>query len=162
MRWAKREADDPDVEAFTNENAKGGGELLFGRVTYEMMAAFWTTEMAKRSMPVVAEQMNALPKVVFSRTLKTPAWQNTRVVDELVESVRAMKAKAGPDMAVLGSGDVVRQLAAARLIDEYQVVVNPIVLGAGRTLFEGVSQDLRLVRSRVFASGKVFLAYAPR
>src|SRR4051812_23118048 len=107
MDWAHVGADDAEFQAFTNGNAQGGGRLLFGRVTYQMMASFWPTA-AAQAMPVVAERMNAGPKVVFSRTLKSADWQNTTLVaDDMVGAVRAMKADGGPDMAVMGSGIVV-------------------------------------------------------
>jgi dihydrofolate reductase len=164
MSWAHRDSDDPEWRAFVDGNARGGGRLLFGRVTYEMMAGYWPTPMAAQNDPVVAERMNSLPKVVFSRTLKKTAWNNTRIVSgDLVAEVRRMKREPG-DMAIMGSGSIIAQLTAARLIDEYQVVINPIVLGKGRTMFDGIGEPLalRLVSSRVFRNGKVVLNYAPR
>jgi len=162
MQWAK-EGDDEEFDAFTAENAKGGGVLLFGRATYDLMAGFWPTPLARRLMPVVAERMNALPKVVFSRTLEKAAWSNTTVArGDLLAEVRALKA-SGADLALMGSGRIVAQLVPARVVDEYQFVVNPVVLGKGRTVFEGVAgrPRLTLARSRVFRNGKVFLSYAP-
>ncbi len=88
--------------------------------------------------PVVAERMNALPKVVFSRTLGEAGWSNTRLVKgDLVGEVRRMKSQDGPHIAILGSGSLVAQLASAGLVDEFQVVVNPVAIGRGRTMFEG-------------------------
>ena len=116
-------------------------------------------------MPEVTAGMNALPKVVFSRTLRSVDWSNTTLVkDDLVGTVRRMKAEEGPDMAILGSGDIVRQLADAGLIDVFQVVVNPVALGAGKSLFYGLSRqlDLVLTNTRVFMNGSVVLWYAPR
>jgi dihydrofolate reductase len=116
-------------------------------------------------MPAVAAGMNRMPKVVFSRTLTSAAWSNTTLVNgDLLPATRRMKEESGPDMAILGSGRIVAQLAQAGLIDEYQVVVNPLVLGAGRTMFEGCDRtlDLMLTKSRAFANGKVLLCYAPR
>ena len=78
MSWAHKS--DPEFNAWTQENAKGGGILLFGRITYEMMASFWPTPAAMETMPVVAKQMNELPKVVFSRTMDKASWQNTKLV----------------------------------------------------------------------------------
>lgn len=144
-------------------NASGGGSLLFGRVTYELMASFWPTPAATERAPVVAEGMNNMPKVVFSRTLATAAWKNTKLVKgDLAAEVRKMKNETGPDLAILGSG-IVSQLAQARLIDELQIVVNPIVLGKGRTLFEGVKEKiaLKLIKTRAFGNGNVVLYYEP-
>jgi dihydrofolate reductase len=165
MSWAKANQGDAEWDAFVAENASGSGVLLFGRVTYEMMAGFWPTPAAIASMPAVAAGMNRMPKVVFSRTLTSAAWSNTTLVNgDLLPATRRMKEESGPDMAILGSGRIVAQLAQAGLIDEYQVVVNPLVLGAGRTMFEGCDRtlDLMLTKSRAFANGKVLLCYAPR
>jgi dihydrofolate reductase len=163
MSWAHRAADD-EWDAFTTENASGGGEMVFGRVTYEMMSGFWTTQQAFDTLPMVAQQMNALPKVVFSRTLAEVSWANTELIgDDPTASIRARKAGTGPDMVVMGSGTIVAQLTDARLVDEYQVVVVPIVLGAGRTMFEGVTGpvDLALTRTRAFGNGNVVVWYRP-
>ncbi len=126
------------------------------------MAAYWPTPAAARDNPVVAEGMNAAAKVVFSRTMRRAEWRNTTLVqDDLVESVRRMKGEPGPGMVILGSGSVVAQLASARVIDSYQVVVIPVVLGAGLTMFEGLKRplDLRLLSTRSFANGNVVLTY---
>jgi dihydrofolate reductase len=164
MSWAHAGSDEPEFSAFVADNAKGGGMLLLGRITYDMMAGFWPTPMAAERNPVVAERMNNLPKIVFSRTLERGSWSNTSVVKgDLAAAIRKLKNEPGPNMAILGSGSIVAQLAQERLIDEYQVVVNPIVLGRGRTLFEGAKDmpRLKLKRSRVFNNGKIFLAYEP-
>src|SRR5690606_27185626 len=141
----------------------GGGMLLFGRVTYDMMAAWWPTPMAAAAMPDVAAAMNARPKIVFSRTMRAAGWQNTTVIgDDIVAAVRHLKAEPGPDMAILGSASIVMQLAAAGLIDTVQVVICPVALGAGRALFAGLPAHLplTLTQTRVFANGSVVLWYA--
>lgn len=164
MSFAHHEEGDAEWDAFVNGNASGGGVLLFGRKTYELMASFWPTQAAAQAMPVVAERMNNLPKVVFSRTLDKAAWTNTKLVKEdLVGAVRKMKAEPGEDLAILGSGSIVSQLAPHRLIDEYQIVVIPVVLGKGRTLFEGVKErvPLKLTKTRAFRNGNVLLCYEP-
>ncbi len=164
MSWAKGEPDE-EFDAFTSENAKHGGMLLFGRVTYELMAGFWPTTQARRAMPTVAERMNSLPKVVFSRTLKEASWNNTALIrGDLVTEARRLKQQPGPDMVILGSGSIVAQLARVPgLIDEYQLVVVPIVLGSGRTIFQGVESNvmLDLKASRTFDNGKIYLSYQP-
>lgn len=163
ISWAHR-GDDAEFRAFTNENASGGGMLLFGRVTYEMMASFWPTPAAAEQMPVVAKQMNEMPKLVASRTLGKPTWANSTVMKgDLVAAIRKLKAEPGPDITIMGSGTVVAQLAAAGLIDEYAFVFQPVVLGNGRTLFEGVDNRpaLKRTRHRAFGNGAVFMAYEP-
>jgi dihydrofolate reductase len=162
MSWAHRE--DPEWNAFVADNASGEAVLVFGRVTYEMMASWWPTPQALQSMPVVAERMNRLQKVVFSRTLDRASWSNTRLVkSDLASSIRAMKREPGDDLVILGSGSIVAQLAQEGLIDEYQIALNPIALGAGRTMFDGIRERLRLklTQTRSFANGNVFLRYEP-
>lgn len=164
MTFAHGNRDDAEWNAFVAENAAGGGVLLFGRVTYDLMRSYWPTPPAFANDPGVAERMNGLPKVVFSRTLDVATWANTRLVKgDPAAEVRRMKREPGSGMAILGSGSIVSQLAAEGLVDEFQLVVNPVVLGGGRPLFEGVPRrlPLRLTRSRAFANGKVLLCYQP-
>ena len=163
MSWAHKNADE-EWNKFTSENASGGGVLLFGRKTYDLMVSFWPTKQAYDMMPTVAEGMNNLPKVVFSRTMDKAEWNNTRLVKgNIVEEVSRMKSEPGDDMVIMGSGTIVSQLTQERLIDEYQIIVHPLVLGGGRTLFEGVKQPLPLkrVNSRSFGNGNVLLTYVP-
>jgi len=160
MSWAHKE--DAEWNAFVADNAKGGGVLVFGRITYELMASFWPTPQAMKSFPVVAERMNSLPKVVFSRTLDKATWINTTVVKgDMAAAMRNMKNEPGEDMAIMGSGSIVSQLAQEGLIDEFQIVVNPLVLGQGRTMFQGVTKklSLRQTRTRTFRNGNVLLCY---
>lgn len=162
MSWAHKQ--DPEWNAFVGSNASGQGVLLFGRVTYELMASFWPTPAAMERAPAVAEGMNRMPKVVFSRTLDKASWKNTTLVKgDIAAAVRKMKSEPGPDMAILGSGSIVSQLTQAGLIDEFQIVVNAIVLGKGRTLFEGVKEKraLKLIKTRAFGNGNVVLYHEP-
>jgi len=160
--WAHAGNDDAEFNAFVAGNASGGGQLLFGRITYEIMAGFWPTPQAKQTMPKVAEGMNSMQKVVFSRTLNGVSWNNTRLVKgNLVSEVTRMKNEPGNGMAILGSGTIVAQLAPEGLIDEYQFLVNPVVLGSGRTMFDGMKEklNLKLSKTRTFNNGKVYLSY---
>ena len=164
LGWAKRDNPDPEFNAYVAENAKGGGLLVLGRLTYELMASYWPTPFAMQNDPIVAEGMNRLPKLVFSRTLDKAAWSNTTLVkQDLLGAVRRLKSEPGPAMSILGSGSLVSQLAPHGLIDEYQLVVNPVVLGDGRTMFDGLKQtlSLHLTRTRAFANGNVLLCYEP-
>src|SRR5436189_2587892 len=130
LDWAHKNADDAEWNSFVAENAKGGGALVFGRKTYEMMASYWPTPTAAQNMPAVAERMNAMPKFVFSRTMDKAAWSNTTLINtDVAAEMPKLKKAAGPDMAILGSGSIVARLAEHKLIDEFQIVVNPIVLG---------------------------------
>ena len=162
MRWAHATHQDAEWDAFVSGNAGGGGTLVFGRITYELMAGFWPTPFAMESMPVVAEGMNSLPKIVFSKTMAQASWNNTTLVKgDPAAEMRNMKQAPGEDMVILGSGSIVAQLAREGLIDEYQIVVNPIVLGKGRTMFDGVRENLRLklTKTRAFGNGNVLLCY---
>ena len=164
MSWAHAGSDDAEWNAFAAENAGGSGVLVFGRITYELMAGYWPTPLASKNNPAVAEGMNRMPKVVFSRTLDKASWSNTKLVKgDIVSEIQKMKNEPGPGMAILGSGSIVSQLAPEGVIDEYQVVVNPVVLGKGRTMFDGVNEklNLKLTRTRTFGNGKVFLCYEP-
>ena len=162
MSWAHKH--DDEWSRFTSGNASGDGELLFGRVTYEMMAAFWPTTQAAQMWPQVAEGMNRMRKIVISRSLTSVTWRNTTLLQgDLVTEAARLKQQPGPDIAILGSGSIVSQLTEARLIDEYQIVVNPIVLGRGRTLFETMrhKKPLALTQTRKFTNGNVVLWYEP-
>jgi dihydrofolate reductase len=145
-------------------NASGGGQLLFGRITYDLMAGYWPTPMADQHDPVVAKAMNNLQKVVFSRTMEKASWNNTKLVKtDIVSEIRKMKREPGPGMAIMGSGSIISQLAQEKVIDEYQIIVNPVALGKGRTMFDGMDKmlSLKLISTRTFKNGKVFLCFEP-
>jgi dihydrofolate reductase len=164
MSFAHNTNPDEEWDSFVSGNARGGGTLVFGRLTYELMASFWPTPAAAKAMPVVAEQMNNLPKVVFSKTMDKPAWKNTILIkDDLIGAIQKMKKESGKGMAIMGSGSLVSQLAPHGLIDEYQIVMIPIALGKGRTMFQGIDAQvsLKLTTSRTFKNGNVFLCYEP-
>jgi len=162
MSWAHKQ--DEEWNAFVQGNASGGGELLFGRITYELMASFWPTPVAMQNFPVVAEEMNKLPKVVFSRTMDKASWNNTKLVKkDIAVEVRKMKKEPGLGMVIMGSGSIVSQLAQEGLIDEYQIVINPLVLGKGKTMFDTIKEKLTLkqTKTRTFGNGNVLLCYEP-
>jgi dihydrofolate reductase len=155
---------DAEFQELANAASNSGNTLLFGRVTYELMAGFWPTSEAIRTDPIVAAGMNKAEKIVFSRTLQKADWNNTRLVkDDMLTEVRRLKQGSGKNLTVLGSGSIVAQLAKEGLIDEYQVLPNPVVLGKGKTMFEGMKSRLalKLVRTRTFGNGNVFLTYVP-
>jgi dihydrofolate reductase len=155
---------DEEFQELANAASNSGNTLLFGRVTYELMAGFWPTPEAIRTDPVVAAGMNKSEKIVFSRTLQKADWNNTRLVkDDMLAEVRKLKQGTGKDLTVLGSGSIVAQLAEEGLIDEYQVLLNPVVIGKGKTMFEGLKRRLalKLVRTRTFGNGNVLLTYVP-
>ena len=158
-------AGDPEFNDFALAQLDAADLMVFGRRTYEGMAAYWPTEDAITSDPDVARRMNTMAKVVFSRSLGDATWQNTRLVrGDAAEEVARLKAASGRDIIVMGSGDLATSLAERRVIDELRILVNPIALPEGKPVFAGLKADLplRLLSARTFASGNVLLTYAPR
>jgi dihydrofolate reductase len=140
----------------------GAAALLFGRATYEGMAAYWPTDTTE---PAIAERMNRLPKVVCSRTLREAGWRNARVAGgSAEEAVAALKREGDGEVLVFGSATLCEALARADLMDEYRLVVVPVVLGSGRPLFApgAASRRLRLLEATPLRSGAVVLRYAPQ
>lgn len=154
---------DDEFNEFAIAQLDAMGGLIFGRVTYELMASYWPTDAAKADDPQVASRMNAMPKFVFSRTLEGIDWANTTLLGHAEEGVARLKQEPGKDLIVMGSGTLAASLAKRGLIDEYRIMVNPVVLGNGTTLFGGIAQPphLMLRETRTFASGNVLLTYAP-
>jgi dihydrofolate reductase len=164
MSWAHNTTPDAEWQAFMVANSTARAVLVFGRVTYDLMASFWPTPMAAQQMPAAAEGMNSSEKIVFSRTMDKASWNNTRVVKtDPVAEMRKLKSEPGNDLCILGSGNIVAQLAPEDLIDEYLIAVAPVVLGKGRTMFEGVTKRLSFTRTKThaFANGNVLLCYEP-
>ncbi|HEY4198859.1 MAG TPA: dihydrofolate reductase family protein [Mucilaginibacter sp.] len=146
------------------EGLKSGSTLLFGRVTYQHMASFWPTPEALKNAPAMAAGMNKADKIVFSRTLKKADWNNTRLVkDNMLEEIRKLKQTPGKGLTVLGSGSIITQLADAGLIDEYQLMVDPVMLGEGTPILKGLHHqlDLKLIMTKTFKSGVILLCYQP-
>jgi len=160
--WAHANNDDPEFTEWQKENAGNDAQFIFGRITYELMACYWPTLQAKQQNPVIADAMNKMPKVVFSKTLDKASWNNTKLFKgALGTEITKLKKESGPDMLIFGSGNMISQLAQERLIDLYMMVMNPVVLGKGRNMFEGIKemQSLKLTSSRAFKNGKVSLNF---
>jgi len=159
ISWHKH---DEEGRAFSAEKLGQGNMLLFGRVTYDIMSSYWPSEAALRSDSIEAERMNRAEKIVFSRTLDRASWNNTTVIkDDIVGRVREIKRSEGKNMTILGSGSIVTLFAAHGLIDEYQFMVDPVVLGNGTRIFDGIEKqlELTLTGTRVFRNGCVLLSY---
>ncbi len=139
------------------------GTLLFGRVTYEGMAGYWSSPDALKDDPVVAGLMNQIPKIVFSKTLNKAEWNNTRLVkDHVADEISSLKQQSGKDLAVFGSANLLSELMRMSLIDEHRVMVNPVVLGSGTPLFQTKDKfNLKLLRTRMFGNGNILLYYEP-
>lgn len=153
---------DEEFNEFAIEQTSAIGTLLFGRVTYQLMASYWPTSAAITDDPEIAGLMNRLPKIVFSRTLESADWENTRLVKENAEGeILELKSQPGKDLAIFGSANLISTLMD--VIDEHRVLVNPILLRAGTPLFkpEGSLLNLKLVNTRIFNSGNILLTYQP-
>jgi len=132
--------------------------LLFGAATYELMAGYWPSAPADE----IAEKMNNLPKIVFSKTLKEVDWNNSRLVrDNIQKEVSNLKQQPGKDMVVFGSAKLASYLLQLGLVDEYRIILNPVLIGAGKPLFTGITERIRmkLLATKVFGSGVVLLNY---
>jgi dihydrofolate reductase len=155
---------DDEFNEFAMAQLNAADGLLFGRVTYQGMASYWPTDMARTNDPMVADKMNTLPKIVFSRTLASAEWNNTRLVTgNVAEEISKLKRQPGQDWLLLGSADLASSLTNLGLIDEYRVMVNPVVLGGGKPLFKGMKEklNLKLTNAKTFRNGNVLLCYQP-
>ncbi len=148
-----------ELEQLSLEQAKTADALLFGRVTYEGMAAYWST-----ATGAVAEFMNRVPKVVFSRTLTKADWNNTRIVSENAEGeVARLKETSGQNLFVFGSADLSATFMQHDLFDKYRLCIVPVVLGAGTPLFKPLPErkKMKLRETRTLKSGGVILYCEP-
>ena len=128
------------------------------------MANYWPSPAAAKDDPIIADRMNNLPKIVFSKTLEKVEWKNSRLVKEnIAKEISKLKRQPGKDMVIYGSGSIVSALAQAGLIDEYRIFVNPIVLGSGKPLFKDIKNrlNLKLLNTKTFGNGLVLLCYRP-
>jgi dihydrofolate reductase len=158
--WQRPYFDDV-LGAAAAEGMAGTDAYLFGRKTYQIMAAFWPT--APDDDPY-AGHLNSTPKYVASRTLQNVEWQNSTLIKgDVAEEVAKLKEQPGRDIAVLGSGNLVQALVDNDLVDEYSLTVSPIVLGSGKRLFREADdiRRLRLVDSKPTSTGSLMLTYQP-
>ena len=149
---------DEEFFAYARDMLRGVDTIVFGRKTYQHMADYWPSAPADE----IADQMNNLPKIVFSRTLESAEWQNSTLVkNDAVAEISKLKQLPGKDMVILGSASLASFLLQQGLIDEYRVILNPVLLGSGSPLFQDVKQRLRLKlsRTKLFGSGVVVLYY---
>jgi dihydrofolate reductase len=153
---------DDEFNEFSVQQLDEADALAFGRVTYEGMAAYWPTSAAEADDSRVATRMNTMPKIVVSRTLDRAEWTNTQVISA-AEDLATLKQEPGKHIAVLGSPNLTASLMQLGLIDELRIMVNPVVLGTGKSVFNGANGriGLNLVRTRPFDSGNVLLYYEP-
>ncbi len=162
ISWAHSDA--YPFEAFSSENSAEVDALLFGRKTYDLMKRYWPTPQAAENAPEIARFMNEKLKVVASHEPFAPGWNNVTVIsDNVVGAVKKLKEQPGKTIAMFGSNNLCVSLVPEGLIDEFQLVVNPVVLGEGTSLFTGLPQkaQLTLTDTHKFKSGAIMLTYVP-
>jgi dihydrofolate reductase len=155
---------DGEFNEFAIEQLNSADLLIFGRVTYEMMASYWPTPEGVKDDPVIAQKMNSIPKIVFSRTLDVAAWQNTIIVREKFDQkIKELKHEKSKDLFIFGSADLASSFRRLNLIDEYRVMLSPVLLGKGNPLFKewNTKLHLKLLKIKEFKSGNVLLIYKP-
>jgi len=155
---------DAEFNKFAAEQLDAADVLLFGRKTYELMAGYWPSDQAVTDDPIIAGKMNSMPKIVFSTTLEKVKWNNTRLLKyNIAAELLKLKQQPGKDLLVLGSANLGTYLIEHKIIDEFRIMVNPVVLGVGTILFEGIKDQLKLklLNTRTFRSGNVLHNYAP-
>ena len=156
--WSLQYADE-EQQRFKIDEAYEVDAILLGRVTYDIFAAFWPT--APNDMGF-ADRMNGMPKYVVSKSLKTAKWQNTTIINDPAKQIPELKEQPGGSIVIYGSGDLVSWLTRQGLIDEYRLMVFPVLLGSGKRLFENVSDvHMRIVETRTFETSVSVLTYVP-
>ena len=149
-----------DQETFKTDELFACDMLLLGRTTYQEFATFWPTTSGAGAY---GDRMNSLPKYVVSTTLSEVQWNASLIKDNLVQAIWRIKQEGERDMLIFGSGDLVHTLQQQNLIDEYRLVIYPVVVGSGKRLFRDGSEhrNLKCVEARSFSSGTVLLRYQP-
>jgi dihydrofolate reductase len=165
--WFKVIKKDAEWEKHTHQESQSGSTLLFGETTYKMMKAFWPIPAGIQSDPHMAKIMNESPKIVVSKTLKSvedePNWKNVTILHDLNhDTITKLKEEGSGVITILGSGSIIQQLANMDFIDEYELVVVPIILGDGKYLFKHVKMtEMKLIEARSFKNGLISLRYQP-
>jgi len=155
---------DEEMNKYMNDFFTTVDTIILGRVAYQLLADFWPTPAADTEDPTITHYMNKLPKIVFSGTLSTAEWNNSRLVkDNIEEEVLKLKRQPGSDMVIFGGADIASTFIQHNLIDEFRLVVNPVVLGSGNSLFRDTKNrlDLKLINTKTFSCGNVLLQYKP-
>lgn len=161
ISWHRHGAEE---NQYAEESLQSGNTLLFGRKTYEMMANYWPTPLAFQNDPTVAEGMNKADKFVISTTLKNASWENTNIISgNVVNEIKQLKKLPGNDITLLGSGSILTLLAEHGLIDQFQIMLDPVAIGSGTPIFHEIKKplNLKLTNLKTFKSGIVLLSYIP-
>lgn len=154
---------DNEFHDFSNEQLAQTGAILFGHRTYDLMYSFWTSPETVSCDPITAKLMNDTPKFVASSKYFQTDWSNTSVVvGDFADTVRTLQKQPGKDIAIFGSNDLCVSLMQHQLVDEFRLMVNPVALGEGRSLFEGLDtmSKLRLIKTRQFNAGNILNIYS--
>lgn len=153
---------DEEFFDYVKEMFKSVDTILYGRKTYQHMESYWPD--AQDNDPTITHFMNKLQKIVFSKTLNNANWNNSKIIRENIsEEIQEMKMLPGKDMVIFGSGEIVSHLTNEGLIDEYRIILNPVILGKGNPLFKNVNDKvkLNLFKTRKLKSGVIILYYHP-
>lgn len=141
--------------------------IMFGRVTYKIFEEFWPKALiAQETSPddrKIAKQIDDATKIVFSKTLESVTWNNSKILKSInKEEIEKLKNQSGKDICIYGSGSIIAELAKFGLIDEYKIIVAPVVIGEGKSFFHGIEKDLnlKLIKSKIFKNGNILLAYS--
>lgn len=157
---------DDEFNEFAVEHTASFGAIIFGKTTYKIFEDFWPAVVNDPKFSPedrkVGKTIDDMEKHVFSKSLKSVSWKNTTIHHDIdPEEIKKLKAQKGKDMVIFGSGTIVKQLGDVGLIDEYRVMINPVVLGKGKPMFSEKMVKLSLIKSRVFGNGNVLLYYVP-
>ncbi len=158
-------AGDSEFNTFALEQNQKTGTFLFGKRTYELMKSWWPTDEAKASDPEVSKMMNETPKIVVSNSIKESNWENTSFINQdVIGEIRKLKEEDGKDIMIFGSNELTVSLMRENLVDEFRIMVNPLVLGDGTKLFSGLTEkyNLKLVGVRNFENGNILFDYIPK
>ena len=149
---------DEEMEKYADELIDSVDVLLFGRVAFQLLADFWQAETGE-----FAEKINGIPKIVFSRTLKKVEWNAKLVKENIAEEILKMKHQSGKNLVLLAGANVASTFMKLDLIDEYRIIVNPVILGRGKPLFKDIRDrmNLKLLKTKTFKCGNVILYYQP-
>jgi dihydrofolate reductase len=148
----------PELEKLSNEFGEKAAALVFGRVTYEGMRDYWTATTTEPS--TVTSYMNALPKLVASRTQRTSEWNNTRMTDDIEGEIARMRREGTKDLYIFGSADLTHSLLEAGLVDELMICYAPVAIGKGNPFFKG-KVKVDLIEARGLSDGGVIVRYRP-
>ena len=152
-----------DMDEYMSAFFKGVDTIILGRVAYELMADYWPTSAAESENPLIAHKMNKLTKLVYSKTLSKAEWRNARIINELKkDELLKLKQEAEKDIVIFGGAEMVQSFIQYNLIDEFRLIVNPVILGKGKLLFDKNTDrrmNLKFLNCIPKKSGNVILCY---